>query len=132
MSIIEGRYQASPTTVSDGKLKEILIDNAGRPQSVSYDRLTTTAARTTTGQLAAAATGRLLCGYSAVETGGAAAVLVIRHGTGVGDPALVYINLAANQSSTVAFPMGLDAASGIYFEKASGTATIVAHYKDAT
>ena len=89
------------------------------------------AKRTTSGALLAPAAGRRLCGFSAVETAGAAATIALRHGDDNADPEILWINLSASQAVGDFFtPVGV--ASGVYFHLLTGAASIVAHYKDVT
>lgn len=73
-----------------------------------------------------------LVGVSIRENAGTAgtAEVVIRHGTTVSDPALLFYKLAANESTRDWMgPDGIACASGLYIQRVSGTTHIFLHTK---
>jgi hypothetical protein len=70
-----------------------------------------------------------LVGCSVRESAGAAAAaaLVLRDGTGTGDPARFFIELAANESKLLTLP-AVEFTNGIFVDRESGTSELVLYY----
>lgn len=93
----------------------------------NYEPLVTDSTRRTTGlvQTIAATSSLYLLGFSCQESTGAAAALIIRHGTTGTDTPLAYVKLAANESLSRWFGLpGLPASSGLLIHRTTGTTEI--------
>lgn len=90
-------------------------------------------ARTTDGQLVAAANGLRIGAFTAEETAGAAAEFNLHHGTSNADPVIAYVSLAADQR------MGgdwggceIEAPNGVYLDVLSGALSVIPFTKTAS
>ena len=78
--------------------------------------------------LVAANVNLRLVGYSILETTNAAALVVLRHGSTLADPALSYEVIAASGSKTFAYPLpGLPCPNGICLDRVSGKTEVAVH-----
>lgn len=109
----------------------------GSNYNTPHAAITATTVATGTGdsQVAAAATGLRLLGYSVRESAGSAAVAAfnLRNGTTDAAALLAMGELAADSEKTVWFgPNGIDAASGIFLDRVAGETTIVVYHTTIT
>ncbi len=86
------------------------------------------AARTTDVQVQAAAPGLRFMGYHIREGNGAAATIILRHGTSDSDPIIAVVELATNASDHEWMWPGLPAAGGIFLEVVAGMVDIVVYH----
>lgn len=106
-----------PRSVKPKPAQDILNDSF---QAVSFTQNNAVAADA---QGLAALAGRRLIGFACRESAATAAVatFILRHGTGVGDPVIAPVALAANESAREWWWPGLDVPDGVFIDHVAGT-----------
>lgn len=90
-------------------------------------------ARTTDGQIAAAANGLRVTAFTADETAGAAAEFNLHHGTSNTDPIIAYVALTANQRMAGDWGgIEVEVPNGVYLDILSGACSVIAFTKTAS